>query len=265
MSDTLRALGRVTPVLWLVVLIVPAFVLVSRAQTPDLKFEVASIRPNTGSDVSVPDLPNPPDGIRLANEPLESVIRYAYGVQPFRLVGAPRWTHEERFDIQAKASRSITDDERRQMLRSLLVERFQLKAHFESREQTVYLMTPARADRQTGPGLKPRPDCLTAKCESGGTTNPARGAIRMRALTLARLADSPLSSVLNQVVRDGTGIPGTFDVELSWLPDTARAGPGDNRPSFFTAVEEQLAMKLTPQRGPVDVLVIEGISRPTPN
>jgi uncharacterized protein (TIGR03435 family) len=151
------------------------------------------------------------------------------------------------------------------MTRSLLVERFQLKAHVESRVQTVYAMTPARADRQTGPGLKPRPDCLTAKCEIGGTANLARGAIRLLAVTLPRLADGLLSGVLNQVVRDETDIPGAFDVELTWLPDTTRAGPGDNRPSFFTAVEEQLGMKLTPRRGPVEVLVIEGVSRPTPN
>jgi uncharacterized protein (TIGR03435 family) len=250
---------------WLVLFIVPAGVTVSQAQTPDLKFEVASIRPNAGSDLSIPSVPNPPDGIRLANESLESIVRYAYGVQAFRLTGAPRWTYDERFDIQAKASRLITDDERRQMLRSLLAERFQLKAHFETREQTMYVLTAARADRQTGPGLKPRPDCLTSPCDSAGTISPARGAVRLRATTLGRLAESALSSILNQVVRDETGIPGAFDVELTWLPDTARAGPGDNRPSFFTAVEEQLGMKLTPRRGPVEVLVVEGVSRPTPN
>jgi uncharacterized protein (TIGR03435 family) len=75
-------------------------------------------------------------------------------------VGAPGWTSEERFDITAKASAPITDAERRLMMRGLLVDRFRLKAHFESRNQAVYVMTRARANGQVGPGLRLRPDCV---------------------------------------------------------------------------------------------------------
>ena len=186
-----------------------------------------------------------------------------HGVQPFRLVGAPGWTSEERFDITAKASAPITDAERRLMMRALLVDRFRLKAHFESRNQTVYVMTRARANGQVGPGLRLRPDCVDKPCESGGSASPVAGTARVRATTLDRLADGMLSLLLDQVVRNESGVAGTFDVELSWRPDTADRT--DTRPSFFTAVEEQLGMKLSPQRRPVEVLVIDSIERPTPN
>lgn len=232
-------------------------------QAGDPRFDVVSVRPNTGRDLSIPFGPTPPDGITLTNSPLESIIRYAYSVQPFRLVGVPGWTREERFDITAKASAPITDAERRLMMRALLVDRFRLKAHFESRDQTVYVMTRAQANGQIGPGLRLRPDCVEKPCESSGSSNRATGIARVRATTLDRLAEGALSLMLDQVVRNESGVAGTFDVELSWRPDTA--DPTDNRPSFFTAVEEQLGMRLSPQRRPVDVLVIDSIERPTAN
>jgi hypothetical protein len=98
------------------------------AQQPAPAFEVASVRPNTGSDTSIPFGPTPPDGVNMVNRPLESLVRYAYDVQFFRVVGMPAWANVERFDINARASRSITIAERRLMLRTLLMERFGLKA-----------------------------------------------------------------------------------------------------------------------------------------
>src|SRR5687768_4921543 len=128
------------------------------AQQPAPAFDVASVRPNTGSDRSIPFAAPPPEGISLINRPLESLVRSAYGMPFFRIVGMPAWANEERFDIVAKAARPITDTERQLMLRSLLIDRFGLKTHFEPREQTVYVMTRFRADA-LGPGLKPRTDC----------------------------------------------------------------------------------------------------------
>src|SRR5688572_27167469 len=83
------------------------------AQDSALRFEVASVKPNVGADQSIPIRPHPSDGIVMTNFPLESIIRYAYSVQPFRLENAPAWTRNERFDIAAKAGRPIPDDERR--------------------------------------------------------------------------------------------------------------------------------------------------------
>jgi uncharacterized protein (TIGR03435 family) len=240
----------------------------SAPRAESLAFEVASVRPNTGSDLSIPFGPAPPDGISLVNNPLESIIRYAFEVQPFRLVGVPGWASDARFDITAKASRPITDAERRLMMRSLLVERFHLKARFESREQPVYVMTRARPDGTLGPGLRPRPECIRINdCQSGGSAFRGAGRIALKAVTLDQLANGMLSLMLDGVVRNETKTDGAFDVELSWRPDVAGAAsdPNDARPGFFTAVEEQLGMKLTAGRRPVDVLVVESLDRPTPD
>jgi uncharacterized protein (TIGR03435 family) len=235
---------------------------VRAAQNAAPRFEVASVKPNVGADRSIPVRPPPPDGITYTNYPLESIIRFAYGVQPFRLEGAPAWTREERFVIAAKADRPISDEERRMMLRTLLAERFRLKARFESRERTIYVMTVLRADKQLGSGLKPRPECATEKCPSGGSGR--QDAIQMRAVTLTQLADGMLSSVRGELIRDETGVAGLFDVEMSWRPETS-TDPDDARPSFFTAMQEQLGLKLEPMRRPVEVLVVESIDRPTPD
>ena len=228
------------------------------------RFEVASVKPNVGSDLSITFRPPPPDGITYTNYPLDSIIRFAYGVQSFRLEGAPAWTREERFDIAAKASRPISDDERRMMMRALLAERFRLKAHFEPREKTIYVMTLARADRRLGPGVTPRPDCMAPQCSSSGGGSGAQGVIKLRAATLTQLADSMLSTVRGELVRDETGMPGVFDFEMSWRPETS-TNPDDARPSFVTAIQEQLGLKLEPMRRPVDILIVESIDRPTPD
>jgi uncharacterized protein (TIGR03435 family) len=247
---------------WLIVCALILAYSAAAAQEP-LRFEVASVRPNTGSDLSIPFAPPPPDGIVLVNNPLESVVRFAYNVQPFRVIGLPAWTREARYDITAKAARPITVDERRLMMRTLLVERFNLKARFETREQTVYVMTRLRPDEAPGPGLKPRPECVDAAnaCQSGGSGNRVGGFVKIGAITLDRLADGMMSLMLDQVVHNETRTDGIFDVDLSWRPDSAPAD--DARPAFFTAVEEQLGLKLTPQRRPVEVLVIESIERAT--
>lgn len=167
------------------------------------------MKPNIGRDLSIPFRPPPPDGITFTNNPLESIIRYAYSVQPFRVVGLPAWTREERFDI-AKAAGPISDAERRLMMRALSPE---------------------------GALRNPRADHLCHETRAGGQTAWVR--------------------------RDETGIVGTFDVELSWRPEGADAN--DERPAFVTAMQEQLGLKLEPQRRPVEMLVIESLDRPIPD
>ena len=232
------------------------------AQEPALRFEVASVKANTGSDRSIPFRPPPPDGLILTNYPLDTLIAYAYQLQFFRVVGVPAWTRDAHFDIAAKAAGPISDEQRRLMLRSLLVERFHLKAHFEMREHTVYVMTLARADKSLGPGLKPRPECDASPCESGGTGR--QDSIVIRNVTLSQFASGMLSNVRRELVFDETGVPGRFDVELSWRPETS-TDTDDVRPALVTAIQEQLGLKLEPQRRPIEMLVIESIDRPSPD
>ena len=226
------------------------------------RFDVASVKPNVGSDLSIPFRAPPADGIVLTNNPLESIIRYAFEVQPFRLVGAPDWTRRERFDIAAKAASAISDQQRRQMMRALLIDRFQLKAHVEPRDRTIFLLTTARPDKRLGKGLTPRPECETTQCESGG--GGQQGAIKQRAVTLTQFAQGMLSAVRGELILDETGVPGKFDVELSWRPEGS-TDPEDTRPALVTAIEEQLGLKLQPQRRPIEMLIIDSIDRPTPD
>jgi uncharacterized protein (TIGR03435 family) len=229
-------------------------------------FEVASVRPNTSPDGTINIPPTPPDGVVLHNRSVAAVVRYAYQLPDFRVVGLPRWAEDERFDIAAKAAGPITETERQSLVQALLADRFWLKAHFEKREQTVYVMTRARADGSLGPGLQPRADCLTTPCQRSGSGSRVAGVIRVRGTTMAGLADM-MSSILGQVVRDESGIEGVFDVQASWRPDAVDAtdNPSDKRPSFFSAIQEQLGLRLQPGRALVDVLVIDSVQPPTPD
>ena len=239
------------------------------ADTAAPTFEVASVKPNrTGAPGG--SFVMPPGRFTATNIPLKVLITNAYQLSFFQVVGGPGCVGTDRFDIAAKAAGPISDTERRLMMRALLVERFRLTAHFETREKTIYIMTLARPDKQLGPGLKPRPECATSPvdtardkpCPSGGSGR--RDAIQIRAVTLTQLADGMISTLRGELVRDETGLPGAFDVEMSWRPETS-TDPDDGRPSFVTAMREQLGLKLEPMRRPVEVLVVESIDRPTPD
>lgn len=236
-----------------------------RAQQAAPSFEVASVRPNTSTDGIVNIPPTPPEGVVLHNRSVADVVRYAYQLESFRVFGLPGWAEDERFDIVAKAARPITEGERQAMVRALLADRFRVKAHFEKRDQTVYVMTRAKGDGSLGPGLRPRPDCATTPCQRSGSSSRVAGVIRLRGTTMAGLADGAMSLILGQVVHDRSGIEGIFDVQASWRPDDAPVDPSDQRPSFFTAIQEQLGLRLEPSREAVEVLVIDSVERPTPD
>jgi uncharacterized protein (TIGR03435 family) len=235
------------------------------AQSNAPRFEVVSVKPNVGSDLSILGIPTPPEGLTMINRSLESIVRYAFRVDDKRLSGVPAWAFDERFDINAKVSRPISDDERRQMVQSLLIDRFHLKTRRKPREQHVYVVTRLRPDGPLGPGLRPQPGCDAGaqECVRGGSANPNGGKLSIRGATITQLADGMLTALVESVVRDESNIPGVCDVELSWRPISADAN--DPRPALFTAIEEQLGLKLNPTRRPVDMIVIESIQRPTPD
>ena len=238
-----------------------------RAQAPAAgEFEVVSVKENTGSDLTIRYSPDAPDGFRRINLPLFYYITYALDVsQNFRLVGTPGWATSARFDIVAKAAHAISESDRRAMVRAVLATRFGLRTHVESREQTVLVMTAASPDKRLGPGLTRRLDCDDTSCGPGSAGTGRPDGIELRGATLTQLADGLLSNLRGQVVRDETGIAGVFDVRLSWRPDSAVTDIADPRPSFLTAIQEQLGLKLEPQRRPVDVIVIDHLERPSPD
>jgi uncharacterized protein (TIGR03435 family) len=232
-------------------------------------FEVASIKPNTslamsgGSDVS-------PGRFVGKDVTAKRVIGVAF--QPLlanQIVGGPDWINTDRFDIEAKASAGVSSAQVRLMMQSLLADRFKLVTHRERRELPVYQLVMARADGRLGEKLRSsHSDCVTLDTRSltpvGQPTMPqcdftfADTALRGTGVTMEGLARE--LSFVGRVVIDKTNVVGQFDFELEWAaPDV----PSDTGPSIFTAMQEQLGLRLEAARGPVDVLVIDHIERPT--
>jgi len=242
-------------------------------------FEVASVKPNT-SDAAGLDIDTQPGGrLTITNASLRNLITFAFRIQDSQLVGGPDWARNERFDVVAKAEREATTEELLFMLRPLLAERFKLVVRNESREMPAYALVPLRTDGRTGPQLKVSDvDCVglpgtgTRGCEFGVRF----GNIHGRGMPVARLA-AVLSQFAGRVVVDRTAIGGPHDFDLTWTPDQFRGrataagepapivngAPADAMgPSLFTAVQEQLGLKLESARVPVDVLVVERADRP---
>jgi uncharacterized protein (TIGR03435 family) len=230
-----------------------------------------------------------PGGRYLAtNAPLRTLIREAYALHGSQLSGGPGWLDSDRFDIVAKSERNPTPLQMRVMLRALLVERFRLSVHTDTRELPLYALVLARTDGQLGPHLRPTgtgcsqaPEWLgtgppplrgpDAPCRSAGPGSGA--AMRFRGITLDAFAMF-LATPVRRPVIDRTGLSGGFDIELDMtaelgppppppgLPDTVDRS---SAPSIFTTLQEQLGLRLDARREPVDVLVIDRVERLVPN
>jgi len=227
-------------------------------------FEVASVKPNrSGISNALP--PSRANGSYSAsNVPLKSIIANAYEVRIFQIEGDPAWLTSERFDIIARGREGTPDRLRPAMLRTLLAERFKLVAHFETREQQVYALVLLRSDGRLGPQLKPSaPGNGSA---SGPFASVGNGVARINGnrVLMDTFAIVLTSSVFSQRVINRTGLSGEFDLDLRFTPESSSAAAPEF-PSIFTAVQEQLGLKLQSERAPVPVLVIDSVQRPTPD
>lgn len=283
-----RRLGRLAVALLAVVTTLPG-----AAQSPPVPaFEVASVKRNTsGTPVGL----NRTDGSRvlLVNIPLRQIILIAYRIQPFELVGGDAWVDTERFDVTATMPAGVPPAQMGAMLQTLLAERFMLRVRRETRELPVYHLVKARSDGRVGAGLRP----AAADCDENGrdraptpaaapvlpagfSSGVVTGCRLMRTPGWIMAAGQPVSGLATALTQqtgtrvvDRTGIAGNFDFSVSYLPDRAlseplpREFPGidANAPALFTALQEQLALKLESQRGSAEVLVIERIDRPSEN
>jgi uncharacterized protein (TIGR03435 family) len=217
------------------------------------------------------------------------LIAFAYGLDPFRerarLVGPP-WIDQERFDIVATGNHTSWQQVP-QMLRALLTERFNVRVRTEKREQPVYALVVANSDGRLGPNLKPAAECdkraQAMSAGAGGAVAPAvpstalmpcgtRSMSDARASNLTagaiRLADLARSLTVpaGRIVIDRTALTGTYNVELRYTrPNVQSAGQVSELPVLFTALTEQLGLKLEPQRAPVEVFVIDRVEPPTAN
>jgi uncharacterized protein (TIGR03435 family) len=262
------------------------------------QFEVASVKPNASGDGKVMIQAQPNGRFTATNVTLRILIRNAYQLQEAQVVGGPSWLDEDRFDIVAKADGEPGDPFRAEqrgqpsrgqlMLRSLLAERFKLETHTEAREMPIYALLAARKDGALGAKLQPsRLDCATPQAivrlvGAGASGQPPcgirlfPGSLVAGGASMLQLANS-LVAFVGRLVFDRSGLTGNYDFTLTWTPDQIPPGfdkkaaamglpPIDpNGASIFTAIQEQLGLKLDAQRGPVDVLVVDGVQRPSVN
>jgi uncharacterized protein (TIGR03435 family) len=251
-------------------------------------FEVASIKPNKSGDNRIMFRNSGGGRFSTAGTTLKMLIGFAYRLRDFQVSGGPGWISSDRYDIEAKAEdvADMSPDKLPAMLQNLLAERFQLKAHTETRELPTYELViskdgsklksvpePARRDPGAPPGPPPSP---------GGPMPPGsfrvmRGEIAASAVRIEQLALN-LSQMLGRTIVDKTGLQGFFDIHLQWAPDpsqnTGPFGPmpgaappptDPSGPSIFTAIQEQLGLRLEASKGPVEVLVIDSVERPSEN
>jgi uncharacterized protein (TIGR03435 family) len=260
------------------------------ADAKALAFEVASVKPNKSGTRREMMSDQPGGRFTASNVTLHQLVLDAYQLQSFQLTGGPSWVASDRFDIEGKAGIVVPDDFAghnllQLMLRSLLVERFKLAVHNESRELPVYALVMARSDGRMGPKLvRSSVDCA-ATSGRGNTppvsrpTNTERPTCGMRtspgnltagAVPVALLVNI-LGPLVNRPILNRTGLTGSFDIDLTWTPDQPLQRPpgadeppvDPNGPSIFTAVQEQLGLKLESTTGPIDVVVIDSVQHPT--
>lgn len=262
------------------------------------RFEVVSIKPNPQGPADfrgVEPVSALPGGRLIAERAqLRYFIQYAYGVKPFQLVGGPGWIDSAYYDIDAKAEDNPSESEMRLMMQALLEDRFQLKARRETRVLPVYELTAAKGGLKLPPPkpggcLSPDPNAPPPPPVPGRGT-PCGHALIMLSPSGGRLLGGQvsmpelvriLSNVLARTVIDKTGFTGTFDVRLEFSPDEALgglpapAGPNDpkvptippdpNHPTIFAAIQEQLGIKVESAKGPVEIVVIDRVERPSVN
>jgi len=246
------------------------------ASAKALEFDVISIHPNQ----SVPHIKNgveytsirigsPPDGFSASNYDLKMLIMEAYGIKYDRISGGPSWIDSEHFDLEAKVvaadgttPQPLTRELRKQMLRPLLADRFKLAVHNETRQLPVYELVVAK----NGPKFQPaNPE------EKFDESTKFSGMLTMLTLQTAPISvlTGELSARLSRPVLDKTGLTGKFDIKLEWARDTSLSSDAATNdtsgPSIFTAVQEQLGLKLVPTKGPVETIVIDHAEHPSAN
>jgi bla regulator protein BlaR1 len=227
------------------------------AQAPRPSFEVASLKPSGPNDRLMYRLE--PGGRYLATGlTLKLLIANAYGVPELRISGGPGWRDSDKFNLEAKVGIQLPPwpDSQKQlslMLQSLLEERFKLALHRETREEPVYELVAAKA------GVKLK----TAKADESPGFQMDNGRIHSMAVPLDFLATN-LAYLLGRTVIDKTGLAGKYSFTVTYMPDDAAPADTDG-PSLFTALQDQLGLKLESSKGPVELLVIDRVEKPDAN
>jgi len=252
-------------------------------------FEAASIKPNPNCAGGRGGNASPERGrLQVTCLPVRELIEASYGMfadgvsqnpQRIQILGGPGWLDTDTFDITAKAPDSAAVAQMYgPMLQALLEDRFHLRIHEENKELPVYSLTVAK----NGPKLQPTkegscthldlnhpqpPQAGQSICGAGSIHgNDKEMQIDVRGATMDMLSGRFLAGQLDRPVINKTGLTGYFEIHLKFSNDSAASAASDsNSPSIFTAIQDQLGLKITPDKGPVEVLVIDHIEKPTEN
>ena len=256
---------------WLLLFLVVAPALL-HGQAPPLAFEVESIKRNTSANEAA-SLTINAGRLTIRNGPLRAIIRSAFDLQAFQVVGGPDWIDTDRWDVSAKAEAGAERQPMGPMVQSLLANRFKLVAHKETRDLPVYALVFARQDHAFGPKLHvSSTDCQkevsAVIARTGRPPSPdapplcgirsRSGHIELNATRISPNFVRTLAPITGRSVVDKTRLTGVYDGELMW-------NDSEEGPSLFTAIQEQLGLKLESTKGPVDVLVIDHVEKPTPD
>jgi uncharacterized protein (TIGR03435 family) len=214
-------------------------------------FEVATIKPGN-PEIHGTMTGTPPGRVTLTNITLREAVRLAYHLNEPELFGGPKWVDSEHYDIEGKEATRVPRDQAMLMLQSLLAARFKLVIHRETRELPVYALTIARG----GPKMP------TAAAPFSGSSSGPRN-LTAKGATIDSFARM-LADLLMRPVLDRTGLEGAYDIKLDFAPPEGAADDAP-APSLFTAIQEQLGLKLEATKGPVEVLVIDSAEKPDGN
>jgi uncharacterized protein (TIGR03435 family) len=215
-------------------------------------FEAASIKLSTALDNGT-DRDTTPGAMTIRNFSLRALVRVAYGVKEYQVVGGPKWMDAERYNISAKAAGPAKDPELLLMLRTLLGERFKVEVHRESKASQGYALVPAKG------GLKIKP----VEDTGDDSTSSHGGSLTAKGVSMARLCDW-LARRMNAPVTDATGIAGVFNFKLEWTPEEASSSAGPDF-SLVAALQEQLGVKLEARKVSLEMIVVDRAEKPSEN
>ncbi|HTM04085.1 MAG TPA: TIGR03435 family protein [Vicinamibacterales bacterium] len=271
---------RTTIWLWLSMVVLGVAATVAAQDSP--RFDVVSIKPNRSGDPLIRLDTEPGGRFITVNAPLRSLLRLAYGIEDFEIVGAPDWARSEGFDIIAVGRQELPLLEGpgrgsaplRTLLQALLRDRFSLTAHVEAREAAGLALV-AQQPNRPGPRLtQSQIDCAAliarARSDAGAATCGFRmspGSIVLEGVPMTTLA-SGLGGLLGRRVVDRTALTGNFDLQLHWDPPMPSPDGGltpTPAVSLFTALGDQAGLRLIETQVQGTVLVVDAVSRPTPN
>jgi uncharacterized protein (TIGR03435 family) len=242
-----------------------------QAETARPKFEVASIKPNTEGGPGMTMRPSPGGRLEVEDITVRQLIRIAWGILDSQISGGPGWIDSDHFDISAKAGKNVAFEEMRPMLQSLLADRFGLVVQRKPKELPLYALVVAKGGikfPQSRPGscITPRPGAAPPDGKPPvfcGDIQMRRGRLDASGISMTQLVKVLTDfGNLGRPVVEKTGLTGTFDIHLEFTNDEA---VDPSIPSIFTALQEQLGLKLEAAKGPVDVLVIDRVERPAAN